>query len=351
MGHHLLKNITLARMLSGTFGETVTLPQLEQQITDAVEKLSASVVNITSRRLAAHPLGTFPIDGAGTGVSLAPEGLLMTNHHVLDGASSATIIAKDGTRIGGKVLGSDPATDLAVIRVAERSLPAAPVGDSSALKVGQLALAIGHSLGLPGGPTVSTGVVSALSRPLPGTDFIFEGLIQTDAAINPGNSGGPLADIRGTVIGINATMMPGAQGVGFAIPANTVRWVMGQILEHGRVVRPWLGISCVTLTPEIARRAGVSEERGVLIIDTAPWGPADAAGLAPGDVLQEMAGQPVRQTRDMLTISANAGTGTEIEVTMARRGRSRTVTLRLEEAPPEFVPRRTRAPQMARARG
>src|SRR5690348_11393152 len=232
-----------------------TLSALENQVTEAVERLSESVVSIDSVRVTRDfRYGLVPIEGKGSGVIIDKNGLIITNNHVIDESTRVQVHLKDGRTLLGEVVGTDPSTDIALIRVAAENLPAANLGDSEHLKVGQIALAIGNTLGLQGAPTVSMGVVSALGRPLPGTDFIFEGLIQTDTAINPGNSGGPLADIGGNVIGMNTAMIPFAQGVGFAIPANTIKWVTQQILEKGRVIRPWLGISGANMNQAIARR-------------------------------------------------------------------------------------------------
>src|SRR5713101_8686087 len=214
------------------------LAGFEGQITTAVEKLSESVVNIDSVRVARnYGYGFVPIEGKGSGVIIDPRGYVITNNHVIDGAARVQIHLKDGRSFVGEVVGADSQTDVAVIKVDAENLPAASLADSEKLKVGQIVLAIGNSLGLQGGPTVSMGVVSALGRPLPGADFIVEGLVQTDTAINPGNSGGPLADLNGNVIGINTAMIPFAQGVGFAIPVNMVKWVAGQIHEKGNTAK------------------------------------------------------------------------------------------------------------------
>ncbi|TMH95698.1 trypsin-like serine protease, partial [Candidatus Bathyarchaeota archaeon] len=194
-----------------------TLSALESQVTEAVERLSESVVSIDSVRVTRDfRYGLVPIEGKGSGLIIDRNGYVITNNHVIDESTRVQVHLKDGRTFLVEVIGSDASTDIAVIKVDANNLPAASLGDSEKLKVGQIALAIGNTLGLQGGPTVSMGVVSALGRPLPGTDFIFEGLIQTDAAINPGNSGGPLADIGGNVIGMNTAMIPFAQGVGFA---------------------------------------------------------------------------------------------------------------------------------------
>ncbi len=230
------------------------LSGFEDQITKVVAQLQRSVVSIDSVRMARDwRFGTVPLEGQGSGVIINPSGYIVTNNHVIDEADRVQVTLEDGRTFVGEVVGSDPATDVALVRVDATDLPAARLADSEKLKVGQFALAVGNALGLPGAPTVSLGVVSALGRPLPGTDFVLEGLIQTDAAINPGNSGGPLANVDGEVIGINTAMIPFAQGLGFAIPAQTVRMVVDQILRNGRVVRPWLGISGLDINPALAK--------------------------------------------------------------------------------------------------
>ncbi len=271
---------------------TTTLSALENQVTEAVERLSESVVSIDSVRVTRDfRYGLVPIEGKGSGLIIDRKGYVITNNHVIDEATRVQIHLKDGRTFLGEVVGSDSSTDIAVIKVDADNLPAASLGDSEKLKVGQIALAIGNTLGLQGGPTVSMGVVSALGRPLPGTDFIFEGLIQTDTAINPGNSGGPLADIGGNVIGMNTAMIPFAQGVGFAIPVNTMKWVVQQILEKGRVIRPWLGISGANMNQAIARRYDLPADSGVLVVEVDSRGPAYEAGMRVGDVITQIGSQ------------------------------------------------------------
>src|SRR3989442_6715644 len=263
-----------------------TLSSIENQITGAVERLSESVVNIDSVRVTRNfSYGFVPIEGKGSGIIIDPHGLVITNNHVIDGAARVQVHLKDGRSFVGEVVGSDSSTDIALIHVEADNLPSANLGDSEHLKVGQIALAIGNSLGLQGGPTVSIGVVSALGRPLPGADFIFEGLIQTDTAINPGNSGGPLADINGNVIGINTAMTPFSQGVGVATPPNTTKGVVQQVCEKGRDVRP---LRSSNATPRCRMRADAHElpaESGVLIVEVDPRGPAYESGLRVGDII------------------------------------------------------------------
>jgi S1-C subfamily serine protease len=311
-----------------------TLSALENQVTEAVERLSESVVSIDSVRVTRDfRYGLVPIEGKGSGLIIDREGYVITNNHVIDEATRVQIHLKDGRTFLGEVVGSDASTDIAVIKVDADNLPAASLGDSEKLKVGQIALAIGNTLGLQGGPTVSMGVVSALGRPLPGTDFIFEGLIQTDTAINPGNSGGPLADIGGNVIGMNTAMIPFAQGVGFAIPVNTMKWVVQQILEKGRVVRPWLGISGANMNQAIARRYDLPADSGVLVVEVDSRGPAYEAGMRVGDVIIQIGVHAVKQMKDILMALSKLAIKEEVEVGFVRLNAKRKALLRLKESP------------------
>jgi serine protease Do len=310
------------------------LSALENQITEAVERLTESVVSIDSVRVTRDfRYGLVPIEGKGSGLIIDPKGHVITNNHVIDGATRVQVHLKDGRTFLGEVVGSDASTDIAVIKVDADNLPAASLGDSEKLKVGQIALAIGNTLGLQGGPTVSMGVVSALGRPLPGTDFIFEGLIQTDTAINPGNSGGPLADIGGNMIGMNTAMIPFAQGVGFAIPVNTIKWVVQQILEKGRVIRPWLGISGANMNQAIARRYDLPADSGVLVVEVDSRGPAYEAGMRVGDVITQIGAHPVNQMKDILVSLSRLSVKEEVEVGFIRLNAKRKALLRLKESP------------------
>jgi S1-C subfamily serine protease len=313
---------------------TTTLSALENQVTEAVERLSESVVSIDSVRVTRDfRYGLVPIEGKGSGLIIDRKGYVITNNHVIDEATRVQVHLKDGRTFLGEVVGSDSSTDIAVIKVDADNLPAASLGDSEKLKVGQIALAIGNTLGLQGGPTVSMGVVSALGRPLPGTDFIFEGLIQTDTAINPGNSGGPLADIGGNVIGMNTAMIPFAQGVGFAIPVNTMKWVVQQILEKGRVIRPWLGISGANMNQAIARRYDLPADSGVLVVEVDSRGPAYEAGMRVGDVIIQVGSHSVKQMKDILMALSKLAIREEVEVGFIRLNAKRKALLRLKESP------------------
>ncbi len=319
----------------------MTLSALEDQITGAVEKLSESVVGIDSTKLSRDfRYGLVPIEGQGTGVIIDGNGIIVTNNHVIDDATKVQVNLKDGRSFVGEVIGSDPATDVALIRVDATGLPYATLGDSESLKVGQIVLAIGNALGLPGAPTVSMGVISALGRPLPGTDFVLEGLVQTDAAINPGNSGGPLADLEGRVVGLNTAMIPFAQGVGFAIPSDTIKRIVDEISKNGRVVRPWLGISGMDVNRSVAKRYGLSVESGVLLAEVLREGPARASGLREGDIVVKIGGNKVEHMKDLVTALSRSKIGDELVVLFMRTGMTYETKLRLAETPTLVVPRR-----------
>ncbi len=316
------------------------LAALDDQIIKAVDKLSESVVSIDSVRLARdYRFGVVPLEGQASGVIIDAKGYIVTNNHVIDDAAKVQVTLKDGRTFVGEVIGTDPATDVALVRVEAANLPAANLGDSEKLKVGQIALAIGNALGLPGAPTVSMGVISALGRPLPGTDFVLEGFIQTDAAINPGNSGGPLADLGGNVIGINTAVIPFAQGVGFAIPTHAVKRVVDQILAHGRVVRPYLGISGVDVNSAIARRFNLPVDSGILLAEVGRGSPANEGGLRPGDVAIRVGEHEIKNMRDLIVELSRISVGEVLKMRLVRNGREYETSVRLVESP-DLVVRR-----------
>lgn len=310
------------------------LEKFQNEIEESVEKLRSSVVTINATRLARNfRYGVAPVMGTGSGIIVDEKGYIVTNNHVLEGSENVEVILPTGESRSGEVLGTDHATDIAIVKIEGGGYPVASLWDSDKVRPGQMALAIGNALGLPGGPTVSLGLVSATGRPLPWADFIFEGLIQTDAAINPGNSGGPLANLSGDVIGINTAMIPFAQGVGFAIPINTVKRIMGDILENGRVVRPWLGISGVELNRELARAYRFRNEEGVLVARVSEGSPADKAGLSPGDVITAMGEKNIAGMRDMLEFLAKENIGEMVEVLFDRGNASYRTKIVITESP------------------
>jgi serine protease Do len=320
------------------------LTELEGQITGAVERLSESVVGIESTRITRdYRFGMVPVEGQGSGVIIDPRGIIVTNNHVVDESARVQVNLKDGRTFVGEVIGTDSATDVALVKVEAENLPFATLGDSEKLKVGQIVLAIGNALGLPGAPTVSMGLIGALGRPLPGTDFVVEGLIQTDAAINPGNSGGPLADLDGRVIGLNTAMIPFAQGMGFAIPSETIKRIMDQITRNGRVVRPWLGISGMDVNKFVARRYNLAVEQGVLLAEVLNEAPARDAGLRVGDILMKIGESKVEGMKDLVGALSHLAIGEEVSIQFVRNGTSYETKLRLKEAPaPEKIVARRR---------
>ncbi len=223
--------------------------------------------------------------------------------------------------------------DVAILEVDARGLKPVALGDSDRLRVGQMVIAVGNPLGLAGGPTVTTGVVSALNRSVSGPYGILPSLIQTDAAINPGNSGGPLLNSSGKAVGINTAIVPAAQGIGFAIPINIAVRAGKDLLEVGRVRRPWLGIYGVTLNKGIADNYRLPVDKGVLVVEVARGGPAAGSGLRSGDVILQVGGREVTDLADLLRETRRQKVGTELEVVVARGDRKYAITIRLRESP------------------
>jgi serine protease Do len=315
------------------------LSELESRIVAAVDSIGPSVAGVESLRVGRRR-GSSPyaLPAQATAVAIDRSGTFITNQHVVDGATQIRVHLADGRELPGTVLGGDAVTDVALVKVDAIDVPAVQLGDSESLRVGQVVLAVGHALGLPGGPTVSTGVVSALGRPLPGSDFIFEGLIQTDAAINPGNSGGPLADLSGAVIGINTAMVPFAQGVGFAIPIHAVVRIADELRRRGRVVRPWVGVVVAELRPELARQQGLAPWTGLLVAEVVRRSPAHRAGVRPGDVVRGVGPFEVRKVRDLLEGLSKFPVGADIELRIERRGQAVSMSVPLEENPEAPAP-------------
>lgn len=269
--------------------------------------------------------------GSGSGVVVSTEGLALTNSHVVGGRKKLTATTVDGDRLDAQVLGDDPGTDLALLRLSSRSLPSAPVGDSGALKVGQLVIAVGNPLGLAS--TVSTGVVSALSRSLRAySGRLIDDVVQHTAPLNPGNSGGPLVDSRGRLVGINTaviqTPMGVAQGLGFSVSSRTARWVMGELLAHGRVRRAVIGVgvAMVRLRPAAARKLDLLNESAVEITSIAADSPAARADLRPGDLIVEADGRIINSPDDLQRAVSRAQ-GRDAELTIIRQDAREHITI------------------------
>ena len=268
---------------------------------DVVKILTPSVVQIVTEVLS---MGLFnqptPSRGVGTGVILDGEGRILTNNHVIAGAQSITVTLNNGESYPASIVGRDPNTDLAVIRIVADGLTPAALGSSSALEVGQDVIAIGHALGLQGGPTVSKGVVSALGRSIDSDQGnTIVDLIQTDASINPGNSGGALANHRAEVVGINTAIIQGTQGIGFAINIDDAKVVVAQLIEQGFVQRGYLGIGPTTVNPGLADRFGLPVTEGIMVVRVLPGTPAARAGLSEEDVIVQLGEQPIDNTGEL----------------------------------------------------
>src|ERR1700679_3193817 len=306
------------------------LDAYSRAVIDVVDRVGPAVV-----RLAVHSAAEKDgnRDGTGSGVIVAPDGLIPTNSHVAGGASRIEVTTADGQELRARLVGNDPDTDLALIRVDEAvSLPAAPLGDSKLLKRGQLVIAIGNPLGFES--TVTTGVVSALGRSLRSrTGRLIDDLIQTDAALNPGNSGGPLVSSHGEVVGINTAVIMGAQGICFAVAANTASFVLGELVRHGRVRRAFIGIAAQqTAIPRLRRRAaGLTQDSAVMIGTVEPDSAAARAGLKPNDIVVALDGATIAGADDLVRALTGEKIGRDVALDVLRGVERLTVSVVPEE--------------------
>src|SRR5881409_861169 len=285
----------------------------------------------------------FQTPGLGSGVIVDKRGYVLTNFHVVKGADAVTVRLADKQEFRGRIVGSDSKTDIAIIKFDARAdLAVARLGDSDALRVGEWAIAIGNPFGLD--QTVTVGVVSATGRSDVGI-ATYENFIQTDASINPGNSGGPLVNLRGEIIGINTAIVATGQGIGFAIPANMVKRVTGQLIDRGKVTRGWIGIAMEPLTNELAQSFGLHDTRGAVVARVYPGGPAAAAGLQKNDVVVTLEGVPVEDYRQLQRLSADAEVGKTVKLEIVRNRERKTVELRVAEAPDRMSQDRTAPPR------
>jgi serine protease Do len=310
------------------------IPVAEDVLIKAVEKVSKSVVNIASVRMLHDQLfRVFPVEGVGSGVVIDEKGYILTNNHVIDDAERLKITLPDGTVLRGKVVGSDETTDLAVVKVqSEQLLPATELGNSDSLKAGQIVIAIGNPFGLTGGPAVTAGIVSSLNRSIQTRSGVLE-LIQTDAAINPGNSGGPLVNTKGEVVAINTANMPYAQGIGFAVPINIAKSILKELIENGKVTRPWIGVASMKVTPQLARYYGLPVTEGALIARVEPYSPADDAGLRKGDIVEEIDGKRVDDPAQIASHVHKKQVNDQLTLTVNRYGRLFQVPVPVDERP------------------
>jgi len=272
-------------------------------------------------------------EGIGSGVVVSKDGYILTNNHVVDGADEVKVALQDGREFTAKVIGRDPKTDVAVIKVEGKDMPAVPMADSDKVEVGDVVLAVGNPFGI--GQTVTTGIVSATGRGgAVGLDY--EDFIQTDAAINPGNSGGALVDAEGRLIGINTAILSrsgGNQGIGFAIPVNLARDVMENLVKDGHVTRGYLGVMIQDVSPSLAKEFDLKETKGALVADVTPHSPAEKAGLKDGDVILDFNGKPVTDSRHLKLEVARAKPGESVAVKILRDGHTKTLDVMVKEMP------------------
>ena len=283
-----------------------------------------------------QPLQSPPMHGEGSGVIVTEDGYILTNNHVVEQADSIEVILNDGHKHGGRVVGRDPKTDIAVIKIEAKDLPALTMADSDKIEVGDVVLAVGNPFGI--GQTVTSGIVSAKGRATLGLDY--EDFIQTDAAINPGNSGGALVDAEGRLIGINTAILSrtgGNQGIGFAVPSNLARWVMQELVQDGQVQRGFLGVNIQDVTPQLASQFHVPEAEGVLVAEVTPGSPAAKAGMKSGDVIRRFNGKEVSDSRHLKLAVGACAPNSKVPVDIIRNGDHRTLQVQLGTLPGEEV--------------
>ena len=331
------------------------IPVNEELLVNAIEKVSKNVVNIASVRMVTDELlRIFPIEGVGSGIAIDNQGHILTNYHVVDHARRLKVTLYDGRTFNAKVIGSDKLTDLAVLKIehdsnnssnnnnnnnnnnpdnkAIDSIPSAELGDSDNLKVGQIVIAVGNPFGLTGGPTVTTGIVSSLNRNIEFEDGVLE-LVQTDAAINPGNSGGPLVNTNGEVIAINTAKIPYAHGIGFAVPVNTAKTILQQLIKNGKVTRPWLGITTIKITSRIARYYRLPTNEGALVVKVEEYSPASDSGIRPGDIIEEIDEKRIEEITELSSRIKHKNVNEQTLLSVNRYGRRFTISVTLENQP------------------
>ena len=329
------------------------IPINEESLVNAIEKVSKNVVNIASVRMVTDELlRIFPIEGVGSGIAIDNQGHILTNYHVVDHARRLKVTLYDGRTFNAKVIGTDKLTDLAVLKIEHDSnnstnnnnntnnsdnkaidlIPSAELGDSDNLKVGQIVIAVGNPFGLTGGPTVTTGIISSLNRNIEFEDGVLE-LVQTDAAINPGNSGGPLVNTNGEVIAINTAKIPYAHGIGFAVPVNTAKTILQQLIKNGKVTRPWLGITTLKITSRIARYYRLPTNEGALVVKVEEYSPASDSGIRPGDIIEEIDEKRIEEITELSSRIKHKNVNEQTVLSVNRYGRRFTISVTLENQP------------------
>jgi serine protease Do len=312
-----------------------------EPVVQVVERVRPAVVNVTTDVATAESLSGQESRGTGTGFIVDPSGAIVTNFHVVEGGLSIRVVMADGRRFNARVIGGDPDADLAVLDIEADGLPTVPLGESGGLRLGEPVVALGFALALAGGPSVTTGIVSALGRTITagdaqGTSRTYEDLIQTDAAINPGNSGGPLVDLAGRVIGINTAGVSAgsAENIGFAIAIDRARNVIADAIANPAAPVAYMGVSSQTVDANVAFQLSLPVESGAVVIDVAPGGPADKAGIVPGDVIVRIDGNEVTDDEHVRQGIVEHKPGDPIEVELIRSdGGAATVSVTLGVRP------------------
>ena len=317
------------------------IPINEEILINTIEKVSKNVVNIASIRMITDQLfRIFPIEGVGSGIIIDNQGHILTNYHVVDHARRLKVTLNDGKTFNAKVIGTDKLTDLAVLKIENPNnnnatidfIPSIELGDSDSLRVGQIVIAIGNPFGLTGGPTVTTGIISSLNRNIEFEEGMLE-LVQTDAAINPGNSGGPLVNTNGQVIAINTAKIPYAHGIGFAVPVNTAKTILQELIQYGKVNRPWLGVSTIKITNRIARYYRLPTNEGALVVKVEEYSPAADAGIRPGDIIEEVDEKRIEEITDLSSRIKKKKANENTTLSVNRYGRRFNISVTLENQP------------------
>lgn len=313
-------------------------------VADTVERVRPAVVSIVAETISRDRFGNQRSSfGSGTGVIFTPDGMVLTNNHVIEGAAKITVTMDDGSQLEAELLGADAIADLAVLKLPRTFETSLPLDRNVKLRVGEWVIAIGNALALPGGPTVTVGVISALGRTIgdSGRTPLYD-LIQTDTVINPGNSGGPLISLDGRLVGINTAVLrgssgsggPAIEGIGFAINMETAVLVADQLVKDGRVKWAWMGVFLADLIPEMAAEFGLPIREGVVIQDVLPGGPSDQSGIRQGDIILSMGENKVATVTDLTRLlRTEFAAGQDIEVELFREGSTQTLTLTLGERP------------------
>jgi len=323
----------LSSYSEGAEGEATR--SLQEKVIQASEEVGPAVVNIRTVQFTYDSFfRVVPRGGQGSGVIFNKEGYILTNEHVIHDAEEIKVVLPDGREFEGKLIGSDPSVDLAVVKMEAENLPIAELGDSNNVRPGEFCIAIGNPFGLQN--TLTFGVISAMGRTIgPAPGKLLEDLIQTQAPINPGNSGGPLLNLGGQVIGINTAIIPYGQGIGFAIPINTATEIMDELIAYGRVIRPWLGVSTLCVTPQVKERFSLTVDSGCYIIRVVPEGPAEKEGLKEGDVIVKVNDQDIGTIEDLRRALKAKEVGEEVTLVIVREGELQTVRVKLGEMPRE----------------